>query len=89
MICNLIHNCHDAVYIHVHYDSEKNSPANDHKWKSDQLANSIEAFFCDGSYEVYCRNNGGPKRPPTLPATNPRLAPRVRGGKCQRVWHNT
>ena len=50
-------------------------PSNNHKWKSDQLANSIEKFFSDGSYEVYCRNNGNTKCPPTLPATNPQPNP--------------
>ena len=71
MICNFIHNCRDAVYIQHCYDTERNNPSNDHKWKSDQLANSIEAFMKDGSYEIYCRTNGDAKCPTTLPATNP------------------
>jgi hypothetical protein len=75
MIRNFIHNCRDAVYIQHRYDNERNNPSNDHKWKSDQLANSIEAFMKDGGYEIYCRSNGGTKRPPTLPATNPRPNP--------------
>ena len=49
MIRNFIRNCCDDVYIQVPYDSEKNNPSNDHKWKSDHLANSVEAFFSDGS----------------------------------------
>ena len=54
MIRNFIHNCHDAVYLQNHYDTERNNHSNDHKWKSDQLANSIEAFMKDGGYEIYC-----------------------------------
>ena len=34
----------------------------------------------DGGYVIFCRTNGGAKRPPTLPATNPRPSPRVKGG---------
>ena len=75
MIRNFIHNCHDSVYLQNRYDTERNNPSNDHKWKADQLANSIEAFMSDGSYEIVCRTNGGAKRPPTLPATNPRPSP--------------
>ena len=80
MIRNFIHNCRDAVYLQNRYDLERNNPSNDHKWKSDQLANSIEAFMTDGGYAIFCRTNGGAKRPPTLPATNPRPSPRVKGG---------
>ena len=80
MIRNFIHNCRDAVYLQNRYDLERNNPSNDHKWKSDQLANSIDAFMTDGGYAIFCRTNGGAKRPPTLPATNPRPNPRVRGG---------
>jgi hypothetical protein len=75
MILNFIHNCRDSVYIQYRYDSEKNNPSNNHKWRADQLANSIKKFFSDGSYEVYCRNNGGARCPSTLPATNPRPNP--------------
>ena len=79
MIRNFIHNCRDAVYLQNRYDLERNNPSNDHKWKADQLANSIDAFMTDGGYAIFCRTNGGAKHPPTLPATNPRPNPRVRG----------
>ena len=49
MIRNFIHNCCDVVYIQHRYDNERNNPSNNHKWKSYQLANSIEAFMKDGS----------------------------------------
>ena len=71
MIRNFIHNCRDAVYVQHRYNTERNNPSKDHKWKSDKLANSIEAFMKGGGYEIYCRTNGGIKHPPTLPATNP------------------
>jgi hypothetical protein len=82
MVHNFVHNCRDSVYIQYRYDSEKNNPTNDHKWQPDQLANAIEAFFSDGIYKVYCKNNSGTKHQPTLPATNPRPVPRVKGGNA-------
>ena len=63
MICNFIHNCCDAVYLQNRYDTERNNPSNDHKWKADQLANSIEAFMTDSSYEIFCRTNGSAEMP--------------------------
>jgi hypothetical protein len=74
VVRNFSHNCHDSVYIQYRYDSERNNPSNDYKWQPDQLANTIQAFFTDGSYEVYCKNNGGSRCQPTLPATTPRPA---------------
>ena len=41
MILNFIQNCRDAVYIQYCYDSEKNNPSNNHKWKPDQFTNSL------------------------------------------------
>jgi hypothetical protein len=42
----------------------------------------IEAFFSDGGYKVYGRNNGGTKCQPALPVPNPRPVPRVKGANA-------
>jgi hypothetical protein len=88
---NFAHNCRDLVYILYRFNSEKNIPWNDYKWTPDQLANTIQAFFTDGSCEVHCKNNGGTKRQPTLPATAPHpVVPRVKGGNAnERGQHST
>jgi hypothetical protein len=47
---------------------------NDYKGSAEQLANTIQGFFTDGSHEVYCKQNSGVGRQPTLPASMPRTA---------------
>jgi hypothetical protein len=66
VVYNFSHNCRDSTYILCHFDNEKNNPSNDYKWKPDQFANTIQGFFLDGSYEVYCKQNGGTKHQPML-----------------------
>ena len=88
VVHNFAHNCRDSVDIFYHFDNEKNNPSNDYKWLPDQLANTIQAFFTDGSYEVYCKQNGGTKRHPTLPASAPHpVVPRVKGGNASTAQH--
>jgi hypothetical protein len=80
-VCNFSHNCCDSIHILYHFDNEKSNPLNDYKWKPYQLANTIQGFFLNGSYEVYCMQNGGTKHQPTLPATTCHpVVPRVKWG---------
>jgi hypothetical protein len=81
VVRNFIHNCQDSLYILYRFDNEKTNPVNDYKWSADQLANIIQGFFTDGSYEVYCKQNGGVGHRTPLPASMPCTAvPRAKRG---------